>query len=210
MGGIDKTVIAVKTYDKIAEAYAKEFFKDRVDLKHVDKFISLLPEKAKVLDVGCGPGNYTKYLLEKGFSVEGIDLAEGMLKIARKLVPKDVFRIMDMRNLEYPDQSFDGLCVAYSLYHIESEKVPKVLKEFHRVLKTNGVMILMLQEGKGEDLMPEPFNPNLKMFFKYYQKDEIKDLLRRAKFETIYEAERKSRSDLELKQKKLFIIARKL
>lgn len=57
--------------------------------------------------------------------------------------------------------------------------------------------------------MPEPFNPNLKMFFKYYQKDEIKDLLRRAKFETIYEAERKSRSDLELKQKKLFIIARK-
>jgi len=206
----DKTMIAVKTYDKIAQAYAKEFFSDKIDLKHLDKFLSLLPKKAKILDIGCGPGNYTKYILEKGFLVEGIDLSKGMLQAAKKLVPKGTFKIMDMRKLKYPDQSFDGLCVAYSLYHIASNQALGVLKEFYRVLKPKGIAILMLQEGKGEGIIPEPFNPKEKMFFKYYGKGEIKNLLQKARFEIIYEAEREPRSGLELKHKKLFLIARKL
>ena len=67
----------------------------------------------------------------------------------------------------------------------------------------------MLQKGKGEGIIPEPFDPKQKMFFKYYLKDEIKNLLSKTKFKPIYEAERETRSGLELKQKKLFIIARK-
>ena len=111
---MDKNLIAVKTYDKIAKSYTKEFFNDRIDLKYLDKFISLLSPKAKILDVGCGPGNYTKYLMEKGFSVEGIDLSKKMIQIAKKKVPNGKFKVMDMRKLEYPDETFDGLCVAYS------------------------------------------------------------------------------------------------
>lgn len=206
---MNKSMIAVRTYDKIAQAYAKEFFSDKIDFKHLNKFISLLPQGAKILDVGCGPGNYTKYLMEKGFYVNGIDLSKGMIRVAKKMVPKGIFKIMDMRKLEYSDQSFDGLCVAYSLYHISSKQALDVLKEFHRVLKSKGIIILMLQEGKGEGIIPEPLNPKEKMFFKYYQKDEIKNLLTKAKFETVYEAERAPRGGLELKQKKLFIIARK-
>lgn len=205
----DKTMIAVKTYDKIAKAYTKEFFNDKIDLKHLDKFLSLLPPKARILDVGCGPGNYTKYMLERRFSVEGIDLSRGMIQVAKKKVPKGKFKIMDMRKLEYPNQSFDGLCVAYSLYHIALKQSLNVLGEFHRVLKAGGFIILMLQEGKGEGIIPEPFDPKQRMFFKYYQKNEIRDLLKTTKLETVYEAERKPRSGLELKQKKLFLIARK-
>jgi len=202
-------MIAVKTYDKIAQVYAREFFKDKIDLKHLDKFLLLLPKEAKILDVGCGPGNYTKYMMKKRFFVEGIDLSKGMLLIAKKLVPEGTFKIMDMRKLRYPNQLFDGLCVAYSLYHIASNEASVVLKEFRRVLKPKGIIILMLQEGKGEGIIPEPFDPMEKMFFKYYKKREIKQLLKEANFKVIYEAERKTRSGLELKQKKLFIIAKK-
>lgn len=205
----DRTMIAVKTYDKIAQAYTKEFFEDKIDIKHLDRFLSLLPGGAKILDVGCGPGQFTKYFLKKGFVAEGIDLSSEMLKIARKMVPKGVFKIMDMRKLKYPNKSFDGLCVAYSFYHIPSKQATGVLKGCNRVLKPNGIIILMLQKGKGEGIMPEPFNPKEKMFFKYYQKGEIKNLLKKSGFKTIYEAERKPRSGLELKQIKLFLIARK-
>jgi ubiquinone/menaquinone biosynthesis C-methylase UbiE len=206
---MDKTMIAVKTYNKIAQAYAKEFFDDKIDLKYLDKFLSLLPQKAKILDIGCGPGNYTKHMMERRFIAEGIDLSRGMIKIAKKLVPNGKFKIMDMRKLKYSEKSFDGLCVAYSLYHIASNQTFSTLKEFFRVLKPDGLIILMLQKGKGEGIIPEPFNPKEKMFFKYYEKGEIKNLLRKSGFEVIYEAERTPRSGLELKQKKLFIIARK-
>ena len=205
----DKTMIAVKTYDKVAEAYAKEFFGDKLDLKHLDKFLSLLPQEAKVLDVGCGPGDFTKYMTEKRFSVEGVDLSDGMIKIARKMVPQGTFKKMDMRKLNYPNESFVGLCVAYSFYHISSKQALSVLKEFSRVLKPKGIIIFMLQEGKGEGVMPEPFELKEKMFFKYYEKDEIKNLLKKAEFDVIYETEREPRSELELKQKKLFIIVKR-
>ena len=207
---IDKNLIAVRTYDKIAKAYTQEFFDDKIDIKYLNKFSSLLPKKGRVLDVGCGPGNFPKYFLEKGFSVEGIDLSTEMIKIARKMVPKGVFRIMDMRKLKYPNESFDGLCVAYSLYHIPSKQTLDVLKNFNRVLKPNGIIILMLQKGKGEGVIPEPFNPKEKMFFKYYQKGEIKNLLKKSGFKIIYEAERKPRSGLELKQIKLILIVQKI
>jgi hypothetical protein len=67
----------------------------------------------------------------------------------------------------------------------------------------------MLQEGKGEGIISEPLDLMEKMFFKYYKKHEIKQLLKEANFKVIYEVERKARSGLELKQKKLFIIAKK-
>jgi ubiquinone/menaquinone biosynthesis C-methylase UbiE len=205
MKKIDKTMIAVKTYSKIAKDYAREFFNDKIDLKHLNKFLLMLPKRARILDVGCGPGNYTKCMMEKGFVVEGIDLSKGMIKVARKMVPKGIFKIMDMRQLHYSAQTFDGLCAAYSLYHIASDQALDVLREFHRVLKPDGIMILMLQQGKGEGIIPEPFDEKEKMFFKYYQKNEIKKLLKATNFEVMYEAERKSRGELELKQKKLFI-----
>jgi len=206
---IDKSLIVVKTYDKIAQAYTKEFFEDKVDIKYLDKFLSLLPLRAKILDVGCGPGQFTKYFLEKGFYVEGIDLSTEMIKIAKATVPRGIFKKMDMRELDYPDESFDGLCAAYSLYHIPSKQTLITLKEFNRVLKPNGIMILMLQKGKGEGIMPEPFDPKRKMFFKYFQEKEIKDLLKKSGFKIVYEAKRKPRSGLELKRIKLFFIVRK-
>jgi len=206
---IDKSLIAVKTYDKIAQAYTKEFFEDKVDIKYLDKFLSLLPKGAKIIDVGCGPGNFTKYFLKNGFSAEGIDLSTEMLKIARKMVPNATFKKMDMRKLKYPSESFGGLCAAYSLYHVPSTQTLTVLKEFNRALKPNGIMILMLQKGKGEDIIPEPFDPKRKMFFKYFQEKEIKDLLKKSGFKIVYGGKRKPRSSLELKRIKLFFIARK-
>jgi len=206
---MDKMMIAVETYDKIAQVYTKEFFDDKIDIKYLDKFLSFLPHKARVLDVGCGPGNFTKYFLGKGFYAEGIDLAPNMIKMAKKMVPEGIFKIMDMRKLKYPNKSFDGLCTAYSLCHISSNQALDVLKEFYRVLKPNAIMILMLQKGKGEVVIPEPLDPKRKMFFKYFQPGEIKNLLKKSGFKIIYQAERKSRGRLELKNKKLFLIAKK-
>src|SRR5688572_30222331 len=91
------------TYAKIAKAYADEFFTDRADLPVIGKLAGRLPAGARVLDIGCGPGQFSQYLMDRGFIVEGIDTSEEMLRIAREKVPDGSFSHMDMRRLQYPD-----------------------------------------------------------------------------------------------------------
>lgn len=69
---MDKSKFAVSTYDKIAEVYTKQYFNDLTDIPYIDKFLAQLPPSTKILDIGCGPGTFSKYLKSKGFSVGGL------------------------------------------------------------------------------------------------------------------------------------------
>ena len=62
---MDKSKLAVNTYNKIADVYTKEYFDDLSDAPFIDKFLELLPLKAKILDIGSGPGQFSKYIKEK-------------------------------------------------------------------------------------------------------------------------------------------------
>src|SRR4030042_7084615 len=114
---MDKNKLSVNTYDKIAQIFADKYFDYDKDLAYIDLFISKLSPKARILDVGCGVGGTIKYFRERGFLIEGIDLSPKTIKVARKKVPQAKFKVMDMRHLDYPENSFDALLSIYSLIH---------------------------------------------------------------------------------------------
>ncbi|MBI2598308.1 MAG: class I SAM-dependent methyltransferase, partial [Candidatus Diapherotrites archaeon] len=64
---------------------------------------------AKILDIGCGPGRDAKYFSEQGLDVTGIDLTSNFVKMASKNVPNATFKHMDMRSLDFPEDTFDGI-----------------------------------------------------------------------------------------------------
>lgn len=74
---------AIKTYNKIAKTYSKLTF-SKINQYHLNKFISMLPKKAKVLDAGCGPGRDVQYFKDYGIDIIGIDAAEKMIEEAKK------------------------------------------------------------------------------------------------------------------------------
>ena len=207
---MDKSLEAVNVYNKIAEKYTKIFFNDFSDIKELDYFLSLLPKRAKILDIGCGPGNFTKYFISKGFDSEGIDLSSEMIKIAKIKVPEGRFKIMDLRRLDYPSNQFDGLIAADSFMHIPKRDAKKALLGFKKVLKPNGLLFFIVKEGKGERFLIEPLNPKEKCYIKLWQLSEIIDLFKKCKFEIIFKSEKKSEVKEELKYNKMFLIARKL
>jgi ubiquinone/menaquinone biosynthesis C-methylase UbiE len=186
---MDKTRLAVDTYDKIAPLYDAQYPIDELDTEHIDKFLSLIPQGGKILDIGSGTGNFTKYMADKSYAVEGIDLSEGMLTQARKNVPNGDFKIMDMRDLDFPENSFDGLLSAYSLIHIHSEEILKTLQGFYKVLKSGGFMMLMVQRGESDKVIDEPLMAGRQMFVNFFTKDRISQLLRNANFTIIYQRE---------------------
>lgn len=182
---IDPTKSVIDVYDTITQAYVKQFVEDNSDKPHVDTFLSKLPLKAKILDAGCGAGQTTSYMGKKGFRVTGIDLSKNMLAVAKNKYPEPTFVIMDMRDLQFAPEQFDGVLSSYSLIHIPDAKIHDVLSGFYRVLKHDGWVAIFAQQGKPDQYVDEPFAPGKKTFFNFFTQERITRQLEDAGFSAI-------------------------
>jgi 2-polyprenyl-3-methyl-5-hydroxy-6-metoxy-1,4-benzoquinol methylase len=78
------------TWNNIASIYQDKFMDLDVYNDTYDHICNAVTKpKAKLLDIGCGPGNITKYLLSKrpDFDIFGIDMAPNMIEFAKKNNP---------------------------------------------------------------------------------------------------------------------------
>lgn len=102
------------------------------------------------VDAGCGTGRFSRRLAACGAGrVYGLDAALPMLEVARGLANEqqmaDRIRFESVENLEhllYPDHAFDGILCSSVLEYLEHPVA--VLREFHRLLKPGGCLILSL------------------------------------------------------------------
>lgn len=163
--GIDDSAIAAETaaiYDGITEEYVHTFWNDRTDAPWLDALVELLPSNGTVLDVGCGPGNFSAYLSQKGLRLHGIDISCRMIETARQLVPGHLFDVADCRRIPSPDENYHGVLAAYSLLHLTREGAIASLHEVFRVLRSGGTLALMLKEGVGSHNLPASLAPDRK------------------------------------------------
>lgn len=185
----------------MAEKYARKL-NDYAPLPERERFISLLPRRAQILDIGCGPGRDADYFTTKGFCVTGVDLSEKLLEVARARVPQARFSKQDFRRLRFLKQSFDGIWACASLLHLHRAEVPQVLENFFHLLKPGGILFVMVKEGLGEADVKESLSSNMVRNFTYFTLTELKKLLENSRFtvEEIYtwneEIRRPGRRDL--------------
>jgi ubiquinone/menaquinone biosynthesis C-methylase UbiE len=118
----------------------------------IDRVTSVLVERRKspgerVLDAGCGTGNYAVALAQAGFEVTGIDYAPGMLAHARakrneQLGDRLSFRRLDLdRRLELADAGFDHVINISVLQNAADPSF--TLRELCRVLRPGGTLLLL-------------------------------------------------------------------
>jgi ubiquinone/menaquinone biosynthesis C-methylase UbiE len=147
MNGQDPKSVVENGYDAIARTYHEQRDRFKSD-ELLAGFSSLLPPGGAVLDVGCGAGvPVARFLVDAGFKVTGVDVSSSMLKLARVHVPGANFFKMDMRQLEFDSDFFDGICAFYSLFHVPKEEHIQILIGFNRLLRQDG--ILLFSSGKG-------------------------------------------------------------
>lgn len=185
----------INYYNNIANDYFRSsaaiVIKDKID-----QFISSLSGK-KVLDVGCGPGHDTNYLRKKGLDCIGIDLSERMIEIAKQNFGKE-FEIMDLFNLKFENDYFDGLWCSSVFVHVATNDLHKILENFKKVLKNNGSLgIITVQKQKVIK------NKNDTRIYIMYGKKELEDYLRRNGYKILV-----SETFIYGGKKRLFIIAK--
>jgi ubiquinone/menaquinone biosynthesis C-methylase UbiE len=129
-----------------------------------------------VIDLGSGPGNEALYLKEAGLQPVCVDIAPGMIEQCRKKGLEAY--VMDFYNLDFPDESFAGAWMSFSLLHVPKGEAEAVIKEVYRILVTNGVFYVSLFEGEGEGLRKEDVSRyGCPRYFAYYRLEELENLL---------------------------------
>ena len=104
--------------------------------------------KKKVIDAGCGEGRHLLPLLQNGIQVEGVDVSEEELRKLKEKHPQAVVHKGSIDDLPFADASVDAVyAMGRTLTHMQI--IPqgiRMLKEFHRVVSPDGVVLFDLPE----------------------------------------------------------------
>ena len=171
-------------FDKEAKMYDDWYktklgnFVDKVETKCVFDLFKVR-KGMKVLDVGCGTGNFSIKLAKMGCEVIGIDISEEMLKVAKDKAKKEGLNIkfynMDVYDMKFEDNCFDGVI---SVTAFEFLKDPdKAIEEMFRVLKPKGYLLIgtINKDSEwGELYLSKEFQENT--VFKYADFKTLEDM----------------------------------
>lgn len=183
---MNKERIVEKGYDKIARLYhqrrIEKFWKEAPD---VDAMMKRLAPQSSILDVGCGSGYIASILEAKGFRVTGIDLSTKMLELARANAPQSKFIRMNMRRLDFPSESFDGVICLYSIFHVPRRYHLGILRRFRSVLKPKGFLGIHMGWRDWVGTEENWLGGGAPMYWSHYGMEKNSALVRKAKFDII-------------------------
>ncbi len=172
-----------ETYTVLGNKYLKDI--SNATPPELIDFIKLFPKGSKILEVGTAGGRDAKIFTDAGMDVTGIDIVDDFLSKAKKDVPSANFIQMDVRDMNFLDNSFEGIYANAVLLHLEKKEVPPVLDKFYILLKPKGKLHIRLKEGEGEKEIVEKLSQNHSRFFSFFGKEEIEELLEKSGFKII-------------------------
>ncbi|MBS3157433.1 class I SAM-dependent methyltransferase [Candidatus Woesearchaeota archaeon] len=171
----------IESFNKFAEQYADITFLNILQYE-LNRFISLIPREGKVLDLGCGGGRDVQYFADFKLEAVGIDASIKLIDEAKKRVNGN-FEVMDMRNLTFKDEEFNGVWAQDAISYVTKEDVINVLKHISRILKKEGVFFISVRKGSDEILILHEKLGKNEVMVGFYEINELEALLREAGFE---------------------------
>lgn len=120
----------------------------------IESFRHKLPQKGRALDLGCGIGQYTRWLMEHGFRVISADISRLALEETGKINPNTIH--LDMREkLPFEDESLDVVFANLSIHYFSDAVTKALLKEIRRILAPNGIFVGSVNAIQGYEFMPD-------------------------------------------------------
>lgn len=145
----------------------------------------------KVLDIGCGTGKYLYALQQNGFEVEGVDSSKTAVRLARKLLGKEVrVHLEEMFDFQLRPNGYDVILSISAIHHGSKSQVKKLLEKVWSALKADGLSFVTfpdwgvaLQEkrlGELKEVSPGTYiplsGPEKGVPHSFYTKEELEGL----------------------------------
>ncbi|MCX5981209.1 MAG: methyltransferase domain-containing protein [Nostocales cyanobacterium LacPavin_0920_SED1_MAG_38_18] len=133
-----------------------------------------LQSDTQILDLCCGSGQVTRFLVNFSENVTGLDASPLSIKRCQKNVPNATYIKAFAENMPFADNLFDVVHTSAALHEMQPEQLRKIIQEVYRVLKPGGVFTLV-------DFHP-PTNPifwtGLAIFFWLFETQTAWELLK--------------------------------
>lgn len=138
----------------------------------IGHFITDCLAGGRVLDLGCGPGQFAALMAEAGLQVDAMDAVPEQVAHAQA---RDGVTAWQGRFDELTAQNtYDAIWAYFSLLHAPSAAFPDHLAAIKRALKPGGLFLIAMKRGTGG--RPD----RLGRHYEYYERDVLEDHLRHA------------------------------
>ncbi|MGD8352664.1 MAG: class I SAM-dependent methyltransferase [Pseudomonadota bacterium] len=133
-------------FDPLADVY-EDWYKtaegrahDHVQQQDVQALLPPASSGESLLDVGCGTGHWSRFFHSMGYDVQGIDLSEKMIAVARQMSPGCRFETGDAQNLPFENGSYDVTASITALEFVPDQ--PAVVSEMARCTRPGGLLLI--------------------------------------------------------------------
>lgn len=199
-----------QSYDTVAGDYVRhiagELAGKPFDRGLLDAFAARLAGRGRVADLGCGPGHIGAYLAERGLEVEGWDASAALVEAARGLFPALTFHHGDFRDLPVADGAWAGIVAFYSILHLDPEDLVPTLREWRRVLRPGGLLLLSVHLGQENRHLEEWWGHAVDITFRFFDRNALLADLEAAGFEILEARERDHYPEVEVATRRLYLL----
>src|SRR3954468_8566200 len=140
----------ISLYQRHADDWDKERGRNLFEKTWLDRFLARLPQKASILDIGCGSAEpIDRYFIEKGCEVTGIDSSSRLIYMCKNRFPDQNWIVSDMRSLSL-DRRFDGILAWDSFFHLCPEDQRRMFPIFSRHAGKKAALMFTSGPSHGE------------------------------------------------------------
>lgn len=122
-------------------ASAKRRIEGREEFKILESYLASLPPGSRILDGGCGLGEWTLYYASRGYRTVGLDLSRTTIERLRERFPEQEFTVGDIRDTGFADGYFDAYFSWGTFEHFE-DGMGACFREARRILKPGGYLAI--------------------------------------------------------------------
>jgi len=186
---INKKETTIHTFDNMALDYYNKFINYETYTQTYEQLVTFLKTKntAKVLEIGCGPGNIASYLLKKNPDLDwlGIDLAPQMIDLAKRNHPGAKFEVMDSRDILNLEQKFDLIICGFVTPYLSSDETSQLIQDMHQILNKNSMVYLSTMENPGVLSEFQTTRDGNRVFVYYHDYERLEKYFLNSGFEII-------------------------
>lgn len=176
-------------WNQLAKAYQDKFMEMDVYNATYNAFCDAIEkEDAKVLELGCGPGNVTNYLINKrpNYSILATDTAPSMIELGKINVPKAQFQLLDVRDMLDLNQQFDAILGGFVIPYLDSKETEQFIADSYQLLDENGILYISCIEKESSYSETQTSNDGkITMEVNYHQAAHLLQFLEKNLFQLL-------------------------
>lgn len=174
-----------ETWNKVAQRYQDKFMDLELYNESYDAFCNSINKKnPTLLELGCGPGNITKYLLNKrpDFIIDAVDVATNMIALAQQNIPNASFKVMDVREINTIQKQYDAIVCGFCIPYLSQSDVSKLMADSHQLLVNKGILYWSFVAGDYNNSGYQQSSSGDRTYFYYHNLEYIIENLENQRF----------------------------